>query len=265
VAGDRATRAVDIFWGVYVVHQNFRAIWWFILIACLSFFIAQRATVFASGEAKPIDFSIFLVWIGVCLGPLFSEIHLPGIKLKQKLEETKKELSKDIDSLRTEIRNSVEIRSHVSPNFWVGTGSQPPPDHKLGDVEKRLHSAIDRLESQGYSIDSRPSKTVSKPLSEREHIMFASRRDIEVELRAIARTLDDEQDPPRITPIYKLLWLLTRNELIDNQMAKVIREVYSICSLAIHGEAVTETQVDFVQRNGPELVSALRAIRAREV
>lgn len=95
--------------------------------------------------------------------------------------------------------------------------------------------------------------------------MFSSRRDIEVELRTIAASFDDEPDQRRLVPVSKLLWLLVRNELIDKQMANVIREVYSICSLAIHGEDVTESQVDFVQRNGPELISALRAIRERDV
>ncbi|WP_374012573.1 hypothetical protein [Pseudoxanthomonas koreensis] len=245
--------------------KNFRAIWWFILIACLSIFMLQRFSDLASGEAKPIDFLLFLVWIGVCLGPLFAEVHLPGLTLKQKIEETKKELTRDIESLRADIRNSVEIRSHVSPNFWVGAGSQPPPDHKLGEVEQRLHSAIDRLERQGYPIDSRATAQAPRMLSEREQIMFTSRRDIEVELRAIAASLDDEPDQRRFAPVSRLLWLLTRNELIDKQMANVIREVYSICSLAIHGEEVTESQVDFVQRNGPELVNALRAIRERDV
>ncbi len=58
---------------------------------------------------------------------------------------------------------------------------------------------------------------------------------------------------------------MARNELIDQQMADVIREVYSICSLAIHGEKAAESQVGFVKKNGPELIKALRAVSESSV
>lgn len=245
--------------------KNFRAIWWFFLVFLLSIFVFHRFLSLASGDAKPIDFLIFVVWISVCLGPLFAEIQLPGITLKQKIEETKKELSKDIDSLRSEIKNSVDIRSQVSPNIWVGGGfQQPPPDNKLEEIEQRLHSAIDRLERQGYQIDSKSAYKASQTLSEHEIIMFSIRRDIEVELRAIASSLNGGLDN-RFVPVGKLLLKMARNELIDQQMADVIREVYSICSLVIHGEKATESQVGFVKKNGPELINALRAVNESTV
>lgn len=243
--------------------KNFRALWWFFLIVLLSIFIFHRFSSLTRGDAKAIDFLIFIVWTGVCLGPLFAEIQLPGITLKQKIEDTKKELSKDIDSLRSEIRNSIEIRSQVSPSVWIGTGFQEPtPDNKLKDVEQRLHSAINRLENQGYQLHSRPSNHSSSTLSEHEMILFSTRRDIEVELRAIVFT---DRFNNRYIPIGRVLEELVANELADQQMADVIRELYSICSRSIHGEKASEAQVEFVKRNGPELISALRAIRYNAV
>ena len=245
--------------------KSFRTIWWFFLIVLLSIFIKARFLSFASGNAKPIDFLVFVTWIGVCLGPLFAEIQLPGITLKQKIEETKKELSKDINSLRSEIRNSVDIRSQVSPNIWVGGGfQQPPPDNKLEEIEQRLHSAIDRLEQQGYQIDSVSAHKERRTPSDDEIIMFSTRRDIEIELRAITSSFIGGLGN-RFVPVGKLLLKMVHNELIDRQMADVIREVYSICSLVIHGEKATESQMRFVKKNGPELINALRAVNESSV
>ena len=53
------------------------------------------------------------------------------------------------------------------------------------------------------------------------------------------------------------------NELIAPQMGNAIREVYSVCSPAIHGEEVSSAQVDFVRNTAPELIPALEVISER--
>ncbi len=52
-------------------------------------------------------------------------------------------------------------------------------------------------------------------------------------------------------------------ELVQDRLvaiAHAIREVYAICSPAIHGEPVSDAQVAFAEDVGPELVAALKAI-----
>jgi hypothetical protein len=60
---------------------------------------------------------------------------------------------------------------------------------------------------------------------------------------------------PRKTQTTKLSWWVGLVEFCND-----IREVYSVCSPAIHGEPITEAQVSFVRDVAPELIAALRAI-----
>ncbi|KIQ25547.1 hypothetical protein [Xanthomonas campestris] len=206
--------------------KNFRSIWWLILVICLSYVIGQRLTTIESGDARPIDFLLIVIWLGVCLGPLFAEIHLPWIKLKQKMDELKQSVSSEVASTRNEIRNNVEVRSNVSPNFWLGN---PPPDYKLGDIEQQLATLVRSLEHQGYAVHP-PVKLpeLGLGLSIADQVMFRSRRDLEIELRALANDMDEAQSHSRLSPISRLVMMLTQNGIIDKQMANIIREVYSV-------------------------------------
>nr|WP_064496045.1 hypothetical protein [Pseudomonas chengduensis] len=242
--------------------KNFRAIWWFVLVLCLTYIIWQRLGDIEAGTAKPLDFLLIIVWLGICLGPLFAEIELPGIKLKQKIEELKEKVTEEVASLRSEIRNTIDVRSSIAPNISFNT---PPPDYKLGDLEQQVRSLVDSLQSQGYAVHGGAQAPSSSGLSPSDQTMFVSRRDIEIELRALAAKLDEEPDQRRFAPVSRLVWLLTQNGLIDKNTANLIREVYSVCSLAIHGEPVSEKQAHFVENSAPELISALRAIRERDV
>jgi hypothetical protein len=47
---------------------------------------------------------------------------------------------------------------------------------------------------------------------------------------------------------------------MEPRLDHAIREVYAVCSPAIHGEPVTQAQIDFVKDVGPELIAALRSI-----
>jgi hypothetical protein len=242
--------------------KNFRALWWLILVLCLTYVLAQRLGTIEGGNAKPVDFLLIVVWLGVCLAPLFAEISLPGIKLNQKMDELKEAVSTEVSSLRSEIRNSVEVRSSIAPNFWFGA---PPPDYKLGEIEQQVRALASSLQSQGYRVQGSQAFASSQVLSANDQVMFASRRDIEVELRALAERVQDDPDQKRFAPVSRLLWLLTGAGTLDKHTANLIREVYSVCSLAIHGERISEKQVDFVLKTAPELIGVLRAIRERGV
>lgn len=49
--------------------------------------------------------------------------------------------------------------------------------------------------------------------------------------------------------------------MISPNLAHAVREVYSVCSAAIHGEDVSDNQVQFVRDVAPELLAALEAVR----
>ncbi len=53
---------------------------------------------------------------------------------------------------------------------------------------------------------------------------------------------------------------LAESEAIPRDFVHAIKEVYNVCSPAIHGEEVTEQQVAFVKDLAPKIVATLRKI-----
>jgi hypothetical protein len=85
---------------------------------------------------------------------------------------------------------------------------------------------------------------------------------IEKELRKIQQFVS-QSATRRPEPIFRIVDTLIRSELISQEIGHAIREVYSVCSPAIHGEDVTPAQVEFVKNTAPELISALKSLADR--
>jgi hypothetical protein len=51
---------------------------------------------------------------------------------------------------------------------------------------------------------------------------------------------------------------LTKYEIIDKNFYGIFREILSICNYAIHGEKVTDNQVNFVSKNAKVVLDYLR-------
>ena len=87
--------------------------------------------------------------------------------------------------------------------------------------------------------------------------LFAVRYLLEKELQRISSQRPDNR---RYVPTNQLTRSLVNEGRISLNIERSIRDVYSVCSPAIHGIAVTAEQVAFVRDVGPALISALRAI-----
>ena len=83
---------------------------------------------------------------------------------------------------------------------------------------------------------------------------------MEKELRRIWKQRFGEVEGKRPAPYLLITRSLVEAGLIDPKIANVIREVYAICSPAIHGLQVSESQVRFVRDIAPELMASLKAI-----
>lgn len=239
----------------------FKQIWWLILIVTIGVFLHDRYSLLIEGKAVPADVVVFLTWIALCIAPLFKEIELPGIKLKQEVEKLKKEVKEEISTLRNEISNSVEVKSNVSPNFWLNV---PPPDSQLPGIEARIEKTIkDALAVYGVQPASLALPQSEISVSGDIRFLFDTRYNIEKELRVLALPLEDDLTQRRAMPISRMIWHLVKQEVLPSDMAGAIREIYSVCSAAMHGENVSDSQIQFVRRTAPELVAALRAISRR--
>lgn len=241
--------------------KTFKQIWWLILIVTIGVFLHDRYSLLIDGKAVPADIVVFLTWIALCIAPLFKEIELPGIKLKQEVEKLKKEVKEEITALRNDISNNIEIKSNVSPNFWLNV---PPPDSQLPDIETRIEKAIkDTLAVYGVQPANQEQPDSDISVSGDIRFLFDTRYNIEKELRVLALPLEDDPNQRRAMPISRMIWHLVRQEVLPSDMAGAIREIYSVCSAAMHGENVSESQIQFVRRTAPELITALRAISRR--
>jgi hypothetical protein len=84
---------------------------------------------------------------------------------------------------------------------------------------------------------------------------------LENEVRRIARTWlfnTERQRPP--VPIWELLRDLEAEGAIPTPLRQGARDVYNICSAALHGGDLTPQQMSFAEEIGPGIVAALKKI-----
>ena len=233
----------------------FKVIWWLILVGLLTAFLARRYSALTAGRAVPADIVVFVIWVALLLAPLFSEVSLLGITLKQQMDELKEYVAGQITDVKSEVRSAIDVRATFSPHFNIPA---PAADAQLPEIERRIKSAVsDVLAEHGIQQQPPPAQV---PVSQDVALLFATRYNLEKELRRIGESRQLTGDARRPMPALHLTRALIQAELLEPRLAGAIREVYSVCSPAIHGEPVTEAQVAFVRDVGPELIAALRAI-----
>ncbi len=109
-----------------------RVIYWLSLIAALSWFLYLRMEDAIAGRATTADTLIFGVWIALLLVPLFAEVELLGIKLKQVVEQAAKEVKEDvrreIASVKQEVLTAISVKTNVTANVYLSQGVVNPKD-----------------------------------------------------------------------------------------------------------------------------------------
>lgn len=241
--------------------STMKTVWWAFVTLVLTITLMLRSPDIAAGSSTQVDMAIAVVWLGLLIAPLFEQVSLFGLTMKREIEKLREAMSGQITELRSEVRNAVEVRATVSPQFHFTP--PPPADYQLPDIEGRIQSAVAaEFARHGSSATSSVVSTLAVP--NEVSILFSARYHLERELRQLAqrRNLDLESKSfiRRPPGVLRLLEALQSAELIAPQTASGIREVYSVCSTAVHGEPVTDAKVQFVRDVAPELVTLLRAI-----
>lgn len=229
----------------------FKIVWWLLVTAALTLLLSTRYTDFVSGHAKPLDGLFFSIWIALMLAPLFQEMSFLGLTLKQEIEKLGSSLTAQIGDIRNEVSNAVGVTTNI-------TVPPPVPDAKLPELEARIKATVlEALSSHGLKPEnvSPPIVDVPGPVS----FLFATRYAIEREVRRLAQDgIAMEQRRP--FSVSRLTRSLVETGLIDARLEHAIREVYAVCSPAVHGDPVSEAQVAFVRDVGPGLIAALKSI-----
>lgn len=202
------------------------------------------------GNPSYFDVVVFVTWIGVCLAPIFQEIDIFGVKLKQQIEELKKDVGHQLSILKTEIKSSIEVSNANSNQIYFQAGATPPKDSEIPDLTEQIQQTLTQMgitptqaTQDDYGVD---------PI----HIeMFKVRLAFENLLREYTGIDDEQRHRYSVT---MRLNRLRKYESISKQVLVGVMEVVSVCNYAVHGEDLTETQINFVRNSAPGLLKALR-------
>ena len=230
----------------------FRIIWWLVLLGAISYVIVHRHDALVTGQGSFGDIFLLLIWVALFLVPIFQEVDIFGIKLKQHINELKRE----VDGLRTDIRNTIDVKTQFSPTFNILSA---PPDAQLPAIEERYRRILDDTLKK-YGVVPQKDETLIE-IPENTLFLFKARYMIE---REISRIWDQRMSSEMFTrplSISRMATDLANEGFIPHELISVIRDVYAAASPAIHAREVSKPRIDFVREVVPELIAALKAIQ----
>jgi hypothetical protein len=235
----------------------FKIVWWVVLCVALVILLWNRFGAISQGTGTLLDAFFFLILVALLLLPLFREFEFFGIKLKAQLDNFKSEVKDEISGMRNEIRTSIGINSQVSPQIYL----TPPPDNQLPQLEERFRRILDDT-MKTYGLQSAVDSKTQLATPDTVSYLFQVRYNLEKELRRIYRERIEPHEQIRGgLSVFRILQSLSEIGLIEPRLYHVVREVYAICSPAIHGEGVTQQKLDFVKDIAPNLITSLMAIK----
>ena len=229
--------------------NTFKIIWWIFLILLTGALFFWRLEPIGQGKSAPVDIFIFLIFVALLLAPIFAEVEFFGIKLKREIEELKTQIKLQFGDIKNEIRNSQVQTIHQNI-----TGFGPPPtDEEIPELDAKVDRIL-KEKLKDYNLNEKPKVRIDVPKD--NMMMFQVRFRIEQELRRIwYQNFDDTQN--RKKPLNIIIRELTDNRVIDKQVYYILREILSVCNYAIHGEKVSQSQIDFVEKNAEEIIDFL--------
>jgi len=246
------------------LRGNWKKLYWFGFVAFLSYLVATRFSSIVSGNPTNMDIIIFIIWVALIVVPLFREVNIFGVGLKNEIDSLRNDFRGEMLNLRSEIQNTINLRQQII----VG---QVPSDAELRSTEEHIKPVLERTLKE---LDIKGSVSVAKEtkVPTDTQFLFSVRYTIENELKRIwnfvaedkRRLIEYEITRSGIYPrsIHQIVNGLTDVHLIDYQFRDLIQDIYAICSSAIHGGDVTEAKVKFVREFAPFVMTYLRLIKS---
>jgi hypothetical protein len=109
----------------------FKIIWWVFLLIIVSVFLYNRYPHLTAGTSTTADIFIFLIWVALCLLPLFEELSFFGITFKKEVEKLKSDIAIQFDNLKTDIKNTINLQ------VIMPTAGQIPPSQVEESPKRR--------------------------------------------------------------------------------------------------------------------------------
>jgi hypothetical protein len=234
-----------------------KIIYYIIILIIFTIYIVVRHQQFFLAELKPVDIAIGIIWLALLLTPFCVEIDIFGIKLKNDFNSFKNEIKDQLFEIKSEINTSASSQSQINQQIYI---AHQMPDSVVPKIEKRVRDAIKQqsaLENKnpvGPEVPSVPAEI---------QYLMNTRFNIEKLIREIWDFFGDSNQ--RHAPTTFVVRGLVTAEVIDNEFAKAIIDVYRACVPATHGENVSDTVFNFVQAVAPDLISTLKGISSNFV
>lgn len=226
-----------------------KTVYWLCILTLTTGFIIVRIVLAPSTFPTTVDTAAAILWGVLALVPLFSEISLGGLTVKRQVEamktEMKDELRTQFQSVRHDLNMALQVNSSQNQQFSFNFA---PPDATL---RERLAKQDDILPS----TKATPSDLIESPPQE-AHLFFSVRYALDREIDRLYRA-----DTPRRAPIGRALSALVDDNTISPDLSAMTRELYAVCSPAIHGAKPTDDQIHYVTNFAPRVLAALREIR----
>lgn len=232
-----------------------RIVWWALISAATTWFLYRRYPALIAGNATAADIVAFLVWVALLLAPIFQEVSLFGMAFKQQIEAVKERVAEEAAAIRSELHNAIDIRTTVSPSFNFPLSPSESQLPKLEEAAKRAAAEVLRAYGAPH-LESRAEPKLDEDLQ----FLFATRYNLEREVFRISAVRGVSNLGPRVVSVPQILRALTDVDLITPELARSVREVYAVCSEAIHGQQLTAEKIGFVRDVATDLLAALRAI-----
>ena len=215
-----------------------------LLFVSLTWLIVLRYPAIASGTSSTSDIVILLLWLALLLAPLFQEVNLFGLHLKRSIE-----------SLREQVQNLMFTVQSQTQSVSIHNYPVPPSD---SEIDERMREA-QKVLGTGLSIRSLQEDSLSQ--DPETNLLFNLRRNIELELKRIESSRFGLGWDYKRFSLFQSTQRLLQAELLPPSLASVMRDVYAICTAAMHGEKISPKQLAYAKEIGPQIVSALRAIQ----
>jgi hypothetical protein len=242
-----------------------KVIWYLAIVILLGVFVFTRWETISSASPNTIDIIIILTLIALLLAPLFREVAFFGVTLKKDIDNLRSELKEQIISLKSEINNTINMRTEISPQIQL---SIPPTDMEVKNFMDEYEPILKKMKGSG-----KETTTPELQVPEDTKFLFNVRYSIEKELNRIWSELRSKakeislwtgqvpQELDRPQSAFQLVRSLNQLQMINPELASLTREVYRACSAAIHGREITKTVMNFVRDVSPGLIASLQATK----
>lgn len=247
--------------------NSIKVLWWLILLSSVSGVLYTRLGAVTSGDATTIDGLIIVVWLGLALAPIFNEINVFGLQLKQDLENFKSDVDENISQIRTELNTYVSSNNQQNTNVHI-----LPPVAQLSEVAEENFNKF----SQGVSSNDVPAAKIEagfeSAISDDDKFLITAKFALENQLKSAYNTALAEGKVvgtallPLVKPLKyaELLEHIKSAGYVGDAYVEGFKAAYQICEGAAQGQELKEYHVEFVRKYAPKLLATLINIQEKK-